>query len=145
MENVFVGNIVAEGTEAPIFVWLGNRARPYQEGRTVDHVGRIRGVVISDVVIRDAGAMGCSVMGMPGHPVEDITLSRISIQHKGGVGETALPADDKEKEYPEATMFGNLPSKGFFIRHARQVKYDGVTVTTTQPDARPEFVSVDVE
>ena len=145
MENVFVGNIVAEGTEAPIFVWLGNRARPYQEGRTVDHVGCIRGVVISDVVIRDAGAMGCSILGMPGHPVEDITLSRISIQHKGGVGETALPADDKEKEYPEATMFGNLPAKGFFIRHARQVRCDGVTVTTSQPDTRPEFVRVDVE
>ena len=47
------------------------------------------------------------------------------------------------QEYPEATMWGLLPAKGFFIRHARGVELDNVTVRTAAPDARPKVVRVD--
>ena len=145
MENVCVCDIVAEGTEAPIFVWLGNRARPYREGETIKHVGSIRGVRIDNVSVYNAGATGCSVLGMSGHPVEDVSISNIRIHHDGGVGETTMPPDDKEKEYPEATMLGTLPAKGFFVRHAKNVKLDNIVVTTKAPDSRPDIVRVDAE
>ena len=51
--------------------------------------------------------------------------------------------DEKPAEYPEATMWGLLPAKGFFIRHARGVELDNVTVRTAAPDARPKVVRVD--
>ena len=51
--------------------------------------------------------------------------------------------DEKEKEYPEATMWGNLPAKGFFVRHARNVSFSDIRVETVQPDVRPDFVYVD--
>ena len=151
LENVSISDFNVEGTEAPIFVRLGNRGRGYQDGQVIDHVGDIHGVTISRIMVRNAGKMGCSITGLPHHPVRDIWLSDITLHHKGGVKAEELSAieltaaDEKEKEYPEATMWGNLPAKGFFIRHARNVVFDRVRIMTDEPDARPDFVRIDAE
>ena len=145
LENVHVSGIVVEGTESPIFIRLGNRARGYAQGVPVEKVGNIRGVHLSNITVNNAGRTGCSITGLPGHPVEDIWLSDITIHQQGGCKNVAVPADEKEKEYPEATMWGVLPAKGFFVRHARNVNFRNVTITTTQADERPEYVKVDVE
>jgi len=145
LENVHVSNIVAEGTESPIFIRLGNRARGYAEGVPVEKVGSIRGVHLSNITVNGAGRTGCSITGLPGHAVEDVWLTDITICQQGGCKEVPVPEDEKEKEYPEATMWGVLPAKGFFVRHARNVTFRNVTVTTVEPDERPEYVRIDVE
>ena len=150
LENVNVSDITVEGTEAPIFVRLANRARGYYEGQVITNVGRIDGVHFSNIQIRNAGRMGCSITGLPGHPVRNVWLSDITIHHKGGIARyeaeelNRRPFDEKEKEYPEATMWGDLPAKGFYIRHAHNVKWRNVEVATDQPDLRPDIVQVDV-
>ena len=168
MENVTVTDFTVEGTESPIFIRLGNRGRGYQfrkdsqkllsgkgnddtiaELIPIENVGSIKGVSLSNFHVRNAGPMGCSITGLPGHEVEDIRLSNISLHHRGGVTKQELPAiaealrDEKEKEYPEATMWGNLPAKGFYVRHARGVRIDNVSVTTEEPDVRPDVVRDD--
>lgn len=145
LENVHVSNIVAEGTESPIFIRLGNRARGYAKGVPVTKVGTIKGVHLSHITVNGAGPTGCSITGLPGHPVEDVWLTDITIRQQGGSKEVAVPDDEKEKDYPEATMWGVLPAKGFFIRHARNITFRDINITTDQPDARPEYVRVDVE
>ena len=169
LENVLVSDITVEGTESPIFIRLGNRGRGYQlrEGKgtlsgngnedtiteliPIDHVGRINGIRLDNIQIHHAGSVGCSITGLPGHPVENVWLSNITIHQKGGVTLADLPKidaalkDEKEKEYPEATMWGNLPAKGFFVRHARNVHFHNIQVLTEQPDARPDFVQEDSE
>lgn len=145
LENVHVANIVAEGTESPIFIRLGNRARGYAEGIPVEQVGSIRGIHLSNIAVSNAGRTGCSITGLPGHPVEDIWLSDITIRQQGGCQQVAVPDDEKEKDYPEATMWGVLPAKGFFVRHARHVTFRHVEVTDIEPDERPVFVQIDTE
>ena len=151
MENVNVADITVEGTESPIFIRLANRGRGWCDGQVVDHVGRINGIRLSNIQIHNAGPMGCSITGLEGHPVENVWLSDITLHHRGGVTAGDLQQiadslrDEKEKEYPEATMWGNLPAKAFFVRHARNVNFNNVTVLTDQPDARPEFVREDAE
>ena len=169
MENVSVSNFTVEGTESPIFIRLGNRGRGYQlrepakglsgtgnddtitELIPIDHVGRIDGVRIHHFQVRNAGPVGCSITGLPGHPVRHVWLSDISIHQQGGVKASDLPAirdsvvNEKAKAYPEATMWGNLPAKGFYLRHTRDVHFDGVEVQTEAPDARPDFVEEDTE
>ena len=169
MENVSVSNFTVEGTESPIFIRLGNRGRGYQlrepakglsgtgnddtitELIPIDHVGRIDGVRIHHFQVRNAGPVGCSITGLPGHPVRHVWLSDISIHQQGGVKASDLPAirdsvvNEKAKAYPEATMWGNLPAKGFYLRHTRDVHFDGVEVQTEAPDARPDFVEEDAE
>ena len=169
MENVSISNMTVEGTESPIFIRLANRGRGYKlrdetstlSGKSnddaiaglipIDHVGRICGISLDNIRIHNAGPMGCSITGLPGHPVENVSLSNISLHHKGGVTLTDLPKidealkDEKEKEYPEATMWGNLPAKGFYVRHARNVQFQNVEVLTEKPDARPDFVREDTD
>ena len=158
LENVSVTDMTVEGTESPIFVRLGNRGRGYLLGGEgfeslipIDHVGRIKGIRLSHIQVRNAGTMGCSITGLPGYPVEDVSLSDVTIHHKGGVAAAELPQinaalqDEKKKEYPEATMWGNLPAKGFFVRHARNIQFSNVSILTAQPDARPDYVKQDVD
>ena len=101
--------------------------------------------------MRDAGRYGCSITGLPGHPVENVHLSNISIHHCGGITADSLTAirqaiqDEKTAAYPEATMWGPLPAKGFYVHHARNVCFDAVEVHTTQPDVRPLFVNDDID
>ena len=57
----------------------------------------------------------------------------------------SVPTNERERSYPEGIMWGVLPAKGFFVRHARNVKFDNVEITTTAPDARPDMVKIDAE
>ena len=168
MENVSVSDFTIEGTESPIFIRLGNRGRGYQfkkdgqktlDGKgnddtigsliPIDHVGKMRGLYLNNIHAREAGRTGCSITGLPGHMVEDVWLSNITLHHRGGVAREELAKiaealrDEKEREYPEATMWGNLPARGFYVRHARNVNFDNVSIATEAPDARPDFVRED--
>ena len=145
LENVQVSNIVAEGTESPIFIRLGNRARGYYEGQHINQVGTVRNVTLSDIIVSDAGSVGSSITGLPGHCVENVTLRNIRISHRGGGKKAAIPTDEKEKEYPEATMWGQLPAHGFFVRHARNIRFQDVQISANGYDERPEYVYEDAE
>lgn len=169
MENVNVSNFTVEGTESPIFIRLGNRGRGYKLKKTakglsgkgnddtitelipIDHIGHIDGIHLDNFQIRNAGPVGCSITGLPGNPVRNIWLSNITIQHQGGVNEIDLKAindsiaNEKEKAYPEATMWGNLPAKGFYLRHTRNVHFNNIDIRTDAPDVRPDFVRSDTE
>lgn len=169
MENVNVSNFTIEGTESPIFIRLGNRGRGYKLKKTakglsgkgnddtitelipIDHIGHIDGIHLDNFQIRNAGPVGCSITGLPGNPVRNIWLSNITIQHQGGVNEIDLKAindsiaNEKEKAYPEATMWGNLPAKGFYLRHTRNVHFNNIDIRTDAPDVRPDFVRSDTE
>ena len=158
LENVNISDFTVEGTESPIFIRLGNRGRGYLSSGAnmesivpIDHVGCIDGVHLDNIQIRHAGSMGCSITGLPDYPVRNVSISNVSIHHQGGVSADEMDKifesvkDEKEKDYPEATMWGNLPAKGFFVRHARNVRFSNIEVTTEQPDARPDFVEIDSE
>ena len=169
MENVNVSDFTVEGTESPIFIRLGNRGRGYKlrnastglsgngnedtitELIPIDHVGTIDGIHLSNFQIRNAGSVGCSITGSPGHPVKNVWLSNITLSHMGGVTIEDLAAindsikNEKEKAYPEATMWGNLPAKGFCVRHARNVHFNNIHVETTEADVRPDIVKTDTE
>ena len=102
-------------------------------------------------MVMNAGSVGCSITGLVGHPVRNVWLSNISIHHQGGVKADDLQAirdsisNEKEKAYPEATMWGNLPAKGFYLRHTRNVHFDRIEVHTEEADARPVIVRCDTE
>jgi hypothetical protein len=52
---------------------------------------------------------------------------------------------EKEKEYPEPTMFGTTPAHGLLIRHASGIEVSDFKVLTQNNDARPCFILDDVE
>lgn len=144
IEDIVITNLtMRDVTTAPIFLRLGRRMR----GPEGTAVGVIRRVQISDVVVSDADPRFASIIaGLPGHPIEDVRLSDIRIIYKGGGtrAQAALEPPERETNYPEPSMFGEIPAYGFFIRHARGVELSNVEVGFMMEDLRPAFHLEDV-
>jgi polygalacturonase len=145
IEDISITNITMRDiTTAPIFIRLGARQRA-PEGTPV---AKIRRVNISNVIVSDANSQYASIIaGLNGHDIEDVKLSNIHIQYKGGgTKEDAVrQVPENEKSYPEPSMFGVLPAYGFYIRHAKGITFDNVEVSFANDDARPAFVLDDVK
>ncbi len=145
MSNIDIGDITIRGTESPIFIRLADRARPYAQDIPVEGVGSIERVCLHDIMIDEAGPTGSSITGLEGHPVCDVALRNIRIRHAGGQTQTPAPDDEKRAEYPESTMWGILPARGFWLNHTRGVTFDNVIIETVAPDDRPDYVRMDSE
>lgn len=145
IEDIAISNITMRHVAgAPIFIRLGNRAR----GPDHPPVGTIRRISIDNLVASDADWMyGSIVSGVPGHPIEDLRMSNIRIEQAGGgdkeLGESV--PQEAEAKYPEPSMFGSMPSYGFFFRHVAGLELSHVKVDYARPDARPAFVLADVQ
>ncbi len=143
MEDVEISSIKASGTESPIFIRLGDRRRPYSPAHPVDSIGKINNITLSDITVDHAGPTGCSITGLADHPVTNVFMRDISINHAGGIGQMSRPTDEKIADYPEATMWGTLPAKGFWLNHTRGIKMENIEVVTDLPDNRPLIVADD--
>ena len=106
-------------------------------------VGELRRVHISNVVVYNAEPRYASIIsGIPGHNIEDVKLSNIRIFYQGGgtLAQAALSPPEKEVNYPEPSMFGEIPAYGFFIRHVKDIELNNVEVSYAQEELRPAFV-----
>jgi hypothetical protein len=130
--------------QAPIFIRLGSRLR----GPDSPPVGTIRRISIDNVVVSDAEwNLGCVISGIPGHPIEDLRISNVRLVQQGGgskeLGERVPP--EEERSYPEPSMFGDMPSYGFFFRHVRGIEMHQVKIDCAKPEVRPAMVLADVQ
>jgi polygalacturonase len=137
IEDVSISNITMRDTVAsPIFLRLGARMR----GPAGVPIGRIRRVNISNIVSLNSSGKICSmIVGLPDHPIEDVKISNILIQHPGGgtKQDAAIHLEEKPKDYPEPTMFGTTPAHGLLIRHAKGIEISDLKVIAQEADARP--------
>ncbi|HEX7691364.1 MAG TPA: hypothetical protein VF408_03185, partial [Sediminibacterium sp.] len=146
MENISITNLVIDGPQVPIFVKLGNRARKYHALAAQPPVGAIRNILLSHILAVNADSTGCSISGIPSHPVEDIFLDDITIHSKGGgtLADATRKIDELETAYPEGTMFGKLPSYGVFIRHVKGIRVSNLSLRYGEADLRPGLSLHDV-
>lgn len=137
IEDVVVKNLtMKEVTTAPLFIRLGNRGR----GPDNPPIGAVRRISISNVHVRDAEARYASqIVGLAGHPIEEVRLSDISIEYRGGgtAADAKLEPAENERGYPEPSMFGTLPVYGFFARHVAGLTFERMHVRYAAPEARP--------
>jgi polygalacturonase len=147
MERVSISNIVIEGTTSPLFMRLGNRGKAPKPSDPKPAVGTFRDVSISNVVATGAGSIGCAFSGIPGHCIENVTLSNINICFVGGKkeGDHGLDVPENEDKYPEGWMFGTLPAYGFYFRHVRGLRVSDVKLSYAESDGRPAVICDDVE
>lgn len=146
MEGISINNIQIDGTEAPIFIRLGNRARSYKKDLIIDHTGTLGEISISNIRIKNSGKIGCSITGQPGFPVNNVRLSNIVLEQEGGgtLKDLLKEVEEKSKDYPDGNMFSTLPAFGFYIRHATNISFDGILMSTKMNDVRPALYLDDV-
>lgn len=145
VRGVAVSNIVMQGVRAPIFIRLGNRGGQGADKAAKPVPGTLQDVVISNVIAYGASTAS-SVTGLPGHMVRNVTLQNIRVTTLGG-GTKELAAkvlDEREKAYPESTMWGPMPMFGLFARHVEGLTLRDVRIVCERPDETPLFVADDV-
>jgi polygalacturonase len=164
IENINIHNITAVNTGNAIFIRLGNRAGEVP--------GIVRNIHIKDVKVQVPfgrpdinydmrgpevdffhNAFPSSITGLTGHDVENIILENIQISYPGRAskGMAYIPLGrldqipEKEKSYPEFSMFGELPAWGFYLRHASGITFKNIKLTLDNKDFRPAFIFDDVK
>jgi polygalacturonase len=137
--DVVVERVRIEHARGPIAVRRGARGRGQPEPRPG---------VLRNVVLRDIEATGtretASIAGVPGAPVEDIVLERVSIDALGGGERMNDPVPEREDAYPQCTMFGPLPAWGLYARHVDGLALRSLRCTAETPDERDMLVLDDV-
>ena len=94
-----------------------------------------------------------SIVGLPGFPVEDVVIENVEITYGGGGNKAVahIPLDDlgrvpeNRANYPEFSMFGELPAWGFYLRHARGIQFRNVKLAYRKDDFRPAVTMDDVQ
>jgi polygalacturonase len=150
MDGVSISNITIEGTDCPLFVRLGNRGRKHTKEAPEPPVGIMRNIVINNIVAYHSGNYCSSITGIPGHYVENLSLSNVQFYNLGGLKDGLFNPDIKkvkedEKGYPQPTVWKELPSSGLFIRHAKNIQIRGLMLNSEQLDARIPVIAVDVD
>ena len=140
LEDITISNITMRDiVNSPIFLRLGSRMR----GPSGTPVGKLRRVQINNLVAHNVEPRYASIIsGIPGHHIEDVKLSNIRIIYKGGgtLAQAAVTPPEKESNYPEPSMFGDIPAYGFFIRHAAGIRLSNVEIGYAKEDLRPAVV-----
>jgi hypothetical protein len=128
-----ISNIVIDGAYCPIFLRLGNRGRAQSEPTP----GCIEDIQIANITVTDAG-FPCIIAGIPDFPIRHVSLNHLRIRYSAEMSNPRIPSKDEivpqrpplrdkdtdpfqvpelEDHYPEADMFGPLPTWGFYARH----------------------------
>jgi polygalacturonase len=163
VENIIVDSLKSINTGNVIFLRIGER----RTGKK----GKMNNVSISNVYAEvpaakpDAGynyegpvednprnISPSSIVGMPDAMIENVTLKNIEIHYPGGgniaYAKVGLDELDKvpemESSYPEFSMFKELPAWGFFVRHAKGIKFENVSLFCAKKDYRTAIVLDDV-
>ncbi len=147
LDRVTISNITIEDMAAPIFLRLGNRARPNRPFQSKAPVGTFKNVKISNITATNAGRNGCSILGIEGHYIENVSISNVFINFDGGgtkaQGEAEYPENDKD--YPESTRYGDLPAYGFFCRHVDGLTFRDVEFDFNAHEERSPLICEDVK
>ncbi|MFP4143517.1 MAG: glycoside hydrolase family 28 protein [Phycisphaeraceae bacterium] len=142
LEDVTVRNMVIDGSQMAIFLRLGDRGRTPTEGEPRKSPGALRDVLIENVRARPSQPMGCSISGVTGAAIENLTLRNITLTHPGGGTEADIVRDfdEKREHYPTYNMLDHRhPGHGFFFWHVDGLTLENLRVTAESPDARPTY------
>ena len=124
----------------PIYIRLANRS---------GNPGSITNVLIENVRAYETGLSAdplsgkapappsCSITGLPKAKIGGVCLKNCYIEMPGGAEKIPRTPAEREKDYPQSTMFGNVPAYGLYVRHAEDVVLDHVYFGRYQADARP--------
>jgi len=147
LRNVTVEKVRIDGVSVPVFLRLGDRGRRYGDKSAKPGVGTFQNVALRDITAKNTSEIGCSITGLPGHPIKDVVLENLTLGFDGGG--TKEPASravpERAESYPESTMFGTLPAYGFYCRHVDGLTFRKVELRTRQPDLRHAVVCDDVK
>lgn len=164
LENIEIKNIEAINTGNAIFIRLGHRNKDVAPGTLKNvTIKNVKAQIPFDRPDRNYDLRGpdlpffhnpfpSSIVGIPQHAVENVTMENIEITYPGRATKAMgyVPVSrlkqvpEQKDEYPEFSMFGELPAWAFYVRHVNGLTMKNITVKLQEADYRPAFVLDDV-
>lgn len=151
MENIKVKHIRMDDIwNSPIYIRIGDRMRGPKELPASIACN----IEISDVVVTNCDTRyALLIVGLPGNPVRNVTLKDIHIQYKGGITKEDVRLQrganafffGRNSGYPEPSAHGIQPAWGLSMQHARDIRFQNVTMELMAPDEREKIFLDDVE
>jgi polygalacturonase len=156
MKNMLFTRLCMTNVPRPLFLTFCQKnawyAAPWGELPPMKSVRDVRFENIT--VSNETGTKNSAfvVIGMPGHPVENVSFKNIRATFPGGG--TAQDATNVVEEltpqnlgnrWPEmGSLRRTVPAHGLFARHVKGVVLDNIEIHTKSADARPAIVFDDV-
>lgn len=138
VSDINFDNIVIDGVETPIFIRLGNRNNSYNNEKSKKQ-GFVKNISYSNIRAVNVGPVASSISAYPGEYIENITFSNIEISclNPGNLADTVKYVPEFSERYPFSRMFqSNLPAYGFYIRHAKKIKMNNISIASIRQDPR---------
>ena len=167
VENIVVDGVRSINTGNVIYLRIGDR---WSKGRKPSMKNVVIKNVYAEVPLHKADAgynyegpvedlprniSPASIIGLPQHKIENVTLENIEIIYPGGGnsyyayrGLTAKELEgipDMPAAYPEFSQFKELPAWGFYLRHATNITFKNVVFKAQKSDYRPAIVTDNLE
>jgi polygalacturonase len=164
VENIEVDSLQVYNTGNVIFLRTGERWG--------EKTARMNNITIKNIVAEvpatkpDAGYLyegpvedlprnvspGIIIAGLPNKKITNVTIGNIVMRHAGGgnhlYAQVPLSQLDSIPElpakYPEFSMFKELPAWGIYVRHATDLKFSNIRMSTDKKDFRNPVVLDDV-
>ena len=113
-----------------------------------ESLGGFKNVTIDNIRIKDTFRSAIAIESVDGAEIENVKLENIEIVCPGratrGMAYMSVSrlkdVPENEKGYPEFTMFEELPSWGFYVRHVKGIQMHNVKLRLQEDDFRPAFV-----
>lgn len=147
LKNLKISDLTIDKTTVAVMIRLGARLKTFREGNPKKTIGSIDHLQIKNIKVNNATQMALLISGIPGSQIENVKISDITVQLPGGgtAEEANVILPENEADYPEVTMFGKvMPVYGVYIRHARNIKFDRISLIAENTDFRPAIVGTDV-
>jgi hypothetical protein len=165
IEDIDIRNVNAKNTGNAIFIRLGQRNKKAAPGilRRV-YIGNVKAQVPAGKP--DAGypmngpdlkfkhhVFPSGIDGIKGYNVQDVTLENIDIAYEGTAKIDYSKFDISKLDtipevisnYPEFSMFGELPAWGFYVRHAEGISFKNINLSYQKNDLRAACIFDDVK
>ncbi len=164
IENVEADSMQISNTGNAIFLRIGER----MAGRT----GKLQNIIINHLAVEIASVKPDSgydyegpiehmprnispavvIAGLPGAIIQNVSFNNIRLKHPGGGNANFAKillseldsVPEKKEAYPEFSMFHELPAWGIYIRHAKDVQVNDLTLSSERKDYRTAIVLDDV-
>jgi len=144
MENISVNNIVMNDVIIPIFIRLGNRARPYKRNDYVKRISSIRNISFSDIIV-DGAKHPCNISGLNIRKIENLSFRNMNISYSNYKDEQFYPINDvimNEFGYPELSpnISNKLPASAFYFKNVKNVYMQNISIQSTDEETRPSII-----
>ncbi len=147
IQDVRYKHITIKNANCPIYFLIFDRLRT---GEKDVHPGLIKDIDLDDITITDMpkNVYTATLTALPGFPIQNVTIENLKMTCPGGGSEAdvqSVPTYPKKDGDYSPRNIGIRPASAFYLRHVRDLTLKNVDITLQSPDARPPFVTVDVE